>query len=138
MVMAGYNHGHEPAPLKIYIGRKGYDAEGNKITSDHNERDQFLGRNGLLWGQLYGQAISNKTIEELGLSNDANKNGLFDEHIFDEYLGNAAAPDTFKGAFTLLAFSGVAGTSRLQLVIKKLLWERPEEQPRNGKFKFSG
>ena len=104
MVMAGYNHGHEPAPLKIYIGRKGYDAEGNKITSDHNERDQFLGRNGLLWGQLYGQAISNKTIEELGLSNDANKNGLFDEHIFDEYLTNAAAPDTFKGRFYPTSF----------------------------------
>ena len=99
MVMAGYNHGHEPAPLKIFIGRKGYDAEGNKITSEHNERDQFLGRNGLLWGQLYGQAVSNKTIKNLGLTNDSNGNGLFDEHIVDEYLTNAAAPDKFKGRF---------------------------------------
>ncbi|GIR23832.1 MAG: hypothetical protein CM15mP38_0150 [Synechococcus sp.] len=42
-----------------------------------------------------------------------------------------------KGAFTLLAFSGVAGTSRLQLVIKKCSYgSGQEEQPRNGKFKF--
>ena len=137
MVMAGYNHGHEPAPLKIYIGRKGYDAEGNKITSDHNERDQFLGRNGLLWGQLYGQAISNKTIEELGLSNDANKNGLFDEHIFDEYLTNAAAPDTFKGRFYPTSFQWGGWDEPTAVGDQEMfLWERPEEQPRNGKFKF--
>ena len=48
MVTSGYNHGLEPAPLKIYVGRKGYDGEGNEITDEHSERDQFLGRNGLL------------------------------------------------------------------------------------------
>ena len=59
MVAAGYNHGQDPAPLKIYVGRKGYDAEGNEITKKHSERDQFLGNNGMLWGQLYGQALKN-------------------------------------------------------------------------------
>ena len=53
----------EPAPLKLYVGRKGYDAEGNKITSDHSERDQFLGRNGMLWGQLYGQTLKTSTLK---------------------------------------------------------------------------
>ena len=121
MVMAGYNHGHEPAPLKIFIGRKGYDAEGNKIASDYNERDQFLGRNGLLWGQLYGQAVSNKTIKNLGLTNDSNGNGLFDEHIVDEYLTNAAAPDKFKGRFYPTSFHGVVGMNQQPLVISKCI-----------------
>ena len=135
MVMAGYNHGQEPAPLKIFVGRKGYDAEGNEITDEHNERDQFLGRNGLLYGKLYGQAISNKTARTLGVDLDANGNGVYDDHAMDAYLTNADAPDNFKGRFlpTSYQWGGWDEPTAVQDT-EMFLWERPEEQ--HGKFKF--
>ena len=135
MVMAGYNHGQEPAPLKIFVGRKGYDAEGNEITDEHSERDQFLGRNGLLYGKLYGQAISKKTARTLDVDLDANGNGVYDDHAMDAYLTNADAPDNFKGRFlpTSYQWGGWDEPTAVQDT-EMFLWERPEEQ--HGKFKF--
>ena len=135
MVMAGYNHGQEPAPLKIFVGRKGYDAEGNEITDEHSERDQFLGRNGLLYGKLYGQAISNKTARKLDVDLDANGNGVYDDHAMDAYLTNVHAPDNFKGRFlpTSYQWGGWDEPTAVQDT-EMFLWERPEEQ--HGKFKF--
>ena len=58
IVAAGYNHDLEPAPLKIYVGVKGKAADGSEIAADANERDQFLARNGLLYGKIYGLALA--------------------------------------------------------------------------------
>ena len=139
MVTSGYNHGLEPAPLKIYVGRKGYDAEGNKITEEHSERDQFLGRNGMLWGQLYGQTLKNKHFEKLGIVADEDGNGLFDDHAMDTYLTTQAkAGDSFKGRFYPTSFQWggwdeptAVGNTEMRL------WERPEEQPKGHTF-FNG
>lgn len=91
MVMAGYNLNFEPAPLKIYIGKKGVDANGDALTEDANERDSFLGRNGLLYGQLYGMAATDETYAALGIEDvDA------DAKMLDEYMTNADAADTFS------------------------------------------
>ncbi|MGF1537871.1 MAG: calcium-binding protein [Elainellaceae cyanobacterium] len=91
MVMAGYNLEVEPAPLKIYIGRKGVDANGNALTEDASDRDSFLGRNGLLYGQLYGMAADDETYAALGIEEvDA------DAFMLDEYAVNADAPDNFS------------------------------------------
>ena len=91
MVMAGYNLEVEPAPLKIYIGKKGVDANGNALTEDANERDSFLGRNGLLYGQLYGMAATDDTFAALGIAEvDA------DTKMLDAYVTDADAPENFS------------------------------------------
>ena len=139
MVTSGYNHGLEPAPLKIYVGRKGYDAEGNKITAEHSERDQFLGRNGMLWGQLYGQTLKNKHFAKLGIVADEDGNGRFDDKVMDTYLtGHAKAGDSFKGRFYPTSFQWggwdeptAVGNTEMRL------WERPEQQPKRYTF-FNG
>jgi Ca2+-binding RTX toxin-like protein len=97
VVASGYNHDINPAPLKVYVGRKGLDAAGNQINFDNpnlSERDRFLGANGLLYGQLYGMAASAATYSQLGITN-VNA----DDKMLDAYLKNAAAPDDFSVRF---------------------------------------
>ena len=97
IVAAGYNHDINPAPLKVYVGRKGLDAAGNQINFDNpslSERDRFLGSNGLLYGQLYGMAANAATYAQLGITS-VNA----DSKMLDAYLQNAAAPDDFSVRF---------------------------------------
>ena len=94
IVASGYNHDINPAPLKIYVGRKGVDADGNAVdqaSADVSERDKFLARNGLLYGQLYGMAADAATYAELGITT-VNA----DSKMLDAYLKDAAAPDDFS------------------------------------------
>jgi Ca2+-binding RTX toxin-like protein len=97
IVASGYNHDINPAPLKVYVGRKGYDAAGNPINLDApnlSERDRFLGSNGLLYGQLYGMAADAATYDELGITTvDA------DTKMLDAYLKNTSAPDQFSARY---------------------------------------
>ena len=95
IVAAGYNLEVEPAPMKIYIGKKGVDANGDPLAEDANERDSFLGRNGLLYGQLYGMAAANETLAELGIEEiDA------DAFMLDEYAVDEDAPENFSVRYT--------------------------------------
>jgi Ca2+-binding RTX toxin-like protein len=94
IVASGYNHDINPAPLKVYVGRKGVDASGQAIdqaSTTVSERDKFLARNGLLYGQLYGMAATAATYSQLGISS-VNA----DNKMLDAYLQNAAAPDDFS------------------------------------------
>jgi Ca2+-binding RTX toxin-like protein len=94
LVMAGYNLEVEPAPLKIYIGKKGVDVDGNPLAADANDRDAFLGRNGLLYGQMYGMALDNATFTNLGITTvDA------DEFTMDAYAVDADAPANFNARY---------------------------------------
>ena len=94
IVTAGYNLEIEPAPLKIYIGKKGVDANGNPLAADANDRDAFLGRNGLLYGQLYGMALDNPTYANLGVTTvDA------DTFMMDAYAVDADAPTSFSARY---------------------------------------
>ncbi len=92
LAMSGYNLEVEPAPLKIYIGKKDFDASGNAIDySTASERDAFLARNGLLFGQLYGMAATDETYAALGITNvDA------DIEMLNAYATDAAAPESFE------------------------------------------
>jgi Ca2+-binding RTX toxin-like protein len=97
VVAAGYNHDINPAPLKVYVGRKGYDAQGNPLNLADpalSERDRFLGSNGLLYGQLYGMAADAATYADLGITS-VNA----DDKMLDAYLKNAAAPDQFSARY---------------------------------------
>ncbi|MEL7334163.1 MAG: calcium-binding protein, partial [Cyanobacteria bacterium J06560_2] len=94
IVTAGYNLEVEPAPLTVYVGKKGVDANGDALTEDANGRDSFLGRNGLLYGQLYGMAATDETYAALGIEEvDA------DIKMLDEYATNADAPDNFSARY---------------------------------------
>ena len=91
LVASGYNLEVEPAPLKIYIGKKGVDAFGNPLAEGASDRDAFLGRNGLLYGQLYGMAATDETYAALGIETvDA------DIKMLDAYATDAAAADSFS------------------------------------------
>ena len=95
IVAAGYNLEVEPAPMKIYIGKKGVDANGDPLSEDANERDSFLGRNGLLYGQLYGMAAANETLAELGIEEiDA------DAFMLDDYAVDEEASENFSVRYT--------------------------------------
>ena len=92
LVMSGYNLEVEPAPLKIYIGKKDTDAAGNAFNYvNASERDAFLARNGLLFGQLYGMAATDETYAALGITDvDA------DTEMLNAYATDADAPETFQ------------------------------------------
>jgi len=91
LVTSGYNLEIEPAPLQIYIGKKGVDANGDDLAEDASDRDAFLGRNGLLYGQLYGMAATDETYAALGIEEvDA------DVKMLDAYATDGDAPDNFS------------------------------------------
>lgn len=125
MVMAGYNHDLEPAPLKIYVGVKGLDANGEPIAEDAPERDQFLARNGLLYGKLYGMAVANETYADLGIDTIDTA-----EKMLDAYLSNADAPDGFEVAFVPTSYQW-GGWDKPVAVgeTEMMLWQEADEQP---------
>ena len=89
IVAAGYNYGYEPAPLKIYVGVKGKNADGTT-------GDGFLTRNGLAFGKLYGLAITADTVTSLNLD-PANKYSKTD--FMEAYLADETAPTKFEAKF---------------------------------------
>jgi len=97
VVASGYNHDINPAPMKVYVGRKGLDASGNVVDQasvNFSERDKFLARNGLLYGQLYGMAANASTYSQLGITS-VNA----DSQMLDSYLTNAGAPSNFSARY---------------------------------------
>lgn len=93
VICAGYNFNlpSDTAPLKVYVGKKGLDSTGNPVSTTASERDQFLARNGLLYGKLYGMALANEDFATLGITNPDPDNKLMDDYLKDE-----SAPDTFS------------------------------------------
>ena len=130
LVLAGYNHGLEPAPLKIYVGKKGRDATGRPVAADAPERDKFLARNGLLYGKIYGMAVANETYADLGISEiDTSKK------MMDAYVTNAKAAEEFEAAFIPTSYRW-GGWDRPAAVGKTemALWQKAEEQPAGYTF----
>ena len=133
IVAAGYNHGQEPAPNRIYVGMKDRAADGSKINyATANERDAFLARNGLLYGKIYGLALTPETFEKLGLE------VALDAKMVDDYMKNADAPNRFEGRFypTSYQWSGFDNPVAVQDT-EMMLWESEDEQPAGYAF-FNG
>merc|ERR1719197_426193 len=126
IVCAGYNYGYEPAPLKIYVGVKGMNADGTAGTG-------FLARNGLAFGKLYGLAISADTVTALKLDL-ANKYSKTD--FMEAYLKDETAPTKFEAKFfpTSYRFDGnVVNVGETELT----KWVTDSEQP-TGYYFFNG
>ena len=133
VVLAGYNHDLEPAPLKIYVGVKGLAADGTEIAADANERDQFLARNGLLYGKIYGLALANEAYAELGIDTvDPNTK------MMDAWLRDADAPDTFEAVFAPTSYQWGGWDNPVAVGQTEMtLWQAAEEQPEGHTF-FNG
>ncbi len=128
LVMAGYNLEVEPAPLTVYIGKKGVDEDGNPLAEDASERDSFLGRNGLLYGQLYGMALDDATYADLGIETvDA------DTFMMDDYAKDADAPDTFSAKYvpTSYRWDGF-DTPEAAADTEVFLWEKDGDTLEDG------
>ena len=133
IVAAGYNHDQEPAPNRIYVGVKHRNADGSKINySTANERDAFLARNGLLYGKIYGLALTPKVFADLGIE------VKLDAKMVDDYMKNASAPNSFNGRFYPTSYQW-AGFDKPVAVqdTEMMLWEKKEEQPEGYAF-FNG
>ena len=133
IVAAGYNHGQEPAPNRIYVGMKNRAADGSKMNyATANDRDAFLARNCLLYGKIYGQALTPETFTELGLEI------ALDAKMVDDYMKNGDAPNRFKGRFypTSYQWSGFDKPVAVQDT-EMMLWENEDEQPEGYAF-FNG
>lgn len=133
IVAAGYNHGQEPAPNRIYVGIKNRAADGSEINyATANQRDAFLARNGLLYGKIYGLALTPETFTKLGLE------VTLDAKMVDEYMKDADAPNRFEGRFYPTSFQW-AGFDQPVAVqdTEMMLWEQKDEQPEGYAF-FNG
>lgn len=125
LVMAGYNHEVEPAPLRIYIGRKGLDAAGIPVGADAPERDRFLARNGLLHGRIYGLAVANEVYADLGIAEIDPTT-----EMMDAYITNPEAARSFAAAFVPTSYRW-GGWDRPVAVgeTEMALWQQAGEQP---------
>jgi len=133
VVTSGYNHGQEPSPLKVYVGMKHRNADGSMIDyATANERDSFLARNGLLFGKLYGMAVTNETAAELvSEPNPASK-------MIDDYIRDADAPNSFTATYVPTSYQWGGWDKPVAVQdTEMMLWENEKEQP-EGHIYFNG
>lgn len=133
IVLAGYNHNIEPAPLKIYVGKKGVDAAGAPLAADAAPRDRFLARNGLLHGRIYGMAVATDAFVALGITEISPK-----AKMMEAYHTNPAAPNRFAAKFVPTSY--VWGGWDKPVAVKDtevFKWQMAEEQPAGHLF-FNG
>ncbi len=127
MVLAGYNHDIEPAPLRIYVGKKGVD-QNNQVVDPNgsaSERDKFLARNGLLYGKIYGMALANSDFAKLGIDSIDTS-----EKMLDDYLMNAIAPDRFQVKFVPTSYQWKGWENPVSVGNTEILrWQMANEQP---------
>ncbi|MGC9417987.1 MAG: hypothetical protein ACP5EN_03360 [Rhodovulum sp.] len=125
LVLAGYNHDLEPAPLKIYIGKKGLDAAGNPVGDDATERDRFLARNGLLHGKIYGLAVANTDYAALGIDTiDPTAK------MMDAYITNPEAADSFAAKFVPTSYQWGGWDAPVAVGETEMTrWQMAAEQP---------
>jgi hypothetical protein len=135
-VLAGYNHDQSPVPNRLYIGVKGKNVDGTAINyATASQRDAFLARNGLLYGKIYGLALSNSTYTTLGF-NGGTINAT--TKMVDTYLKNANATNTFSGRFYPTTYKW-AGFDQPKAVkeTEMMLWDDSDQQPAGYTF-FTG
>ncbi|MEL6573746.1 MAG: calcium-binding protein [Pseudomonadota bacterium] len=125
MVMSGYNHDEEPGALKIYVGVKGLDAAGNPVGADASERDQFLARNGMLHGKLYGMAVANEDYAALGIDTIDTA-----EKMLDAYMENPSAAENFAAKFVPTSYQWGGWDAPVAVKDTEMFkWGMAEEQP---------
>jgi len=136
VICAGYNHDQEPAPLKVYIGRKGFDAAGNAVDQDDPsvpERDKFLARNGLLHGMIYGMAVANQAYPDLGIETPDPS-----VKMLDAYITNPEAEDEFDVRFYPTSYQWKGWGTRNAVAVKDTEMFKWESEQPSGYTYFNG
>lgn len=133
IVTSGYNHDQEPSPLKVYVGMKDRLPDGSMIDyATANERDSFLVRNGLLFGKLYGMAVSTETAASLVAEPNPTAK------MMEEYIGNQDAPATFAANFVPTSYQWGGWDQPVAVQdTEMMLWKAEDEQP-EGHLYFNG
>ena len=133
VVTSGYNHGQEPSPLKVYVGMKDRLPDGSMISyATANARDSFLARNGLLFGKLYGMAVTTDVAATLVAEPNPT------EKMIEAYTGNAAAPASFAATFAPTSYQWAGWDNPVAVQdTEMMLWEAEDEQP-EGHMYFNG
>lgn len=132
LVMAGYNHDVEPAPLRIYVGKKGVDANNQKVDQNGSasQRDKFLARNGLLYGKVYGMALANADFAKLGIEQIDTS-----QKMLDDYMTNVHAPDRFKVKFVPTSYQWKGWDQPVAVGNTEInRWQMASEQPAGHTF----
>jgi len=132
MVMAGYNHDVEPTPLRLYVGKKGVDANNQKVDQNGSasQRDKFLARNGLLYGKIYGMALENRDFAKLGIRKIDTS-----EKMLDNYLTNPHAPDRFQVKFVPTSYQWKGWDQPVSVGNTEInRWQMASEQPAGHTF----
>ena len=145
IVCAGYNYDlpNDTAPMRIYVGKKGLDAQG--VAVDQNDpntsaRDKFLARNGLLYGKVYGMALANASYATLNLSRpnltDLNA-GATNQQLLDNYVLDTTAPNTFSVRYypTTYKWNGWGTANAVSVAnTEATKWFNANEQPTGYTF----
>ena len=109
------------------------DENNQVVGSTASARDQFLARNGLLYGKIYGLALANDGFADLGISNDNAS-----AQMMDDYLDNEGVPETFSARFYPTSYQWQGWENPVSVgetEIKR--WSDPAEQPTGYTF-FNG
>ncbi len=133
IVLAGYNHNSEPAPNRIYVGIKGRAADGNPISPNASERDQFLARNGLLFGKIYGLAVPTSGYNALGISSPDISAKMVDDYMKDVNASNFFSAKFFPTSYQWSGFDSPKAVKDTEMN----LWVKTSEQP-SGHLFFNG
>ena len=133
IVTSGYNHGQEPSPLKVYVGMKNRLPDGSVIDyATANDRDSFLARNGLLFGKLYGMAVTTDTAASLVAEPNP------PAKMIDAYITNKDAPNAFDATFVPTSYQWGGWDKPVSVQdTEMMLWESEDEQP-EGHVYFNG
>ena len=134
IALSGYNYYNPTAPIRLYVGRKGYAADGQVLdASTSSDVERFLGRNGLLHGQIYGLSVSSKVANGLGLDDEFWTSEVAygsDNANFNAYQKSSDSPAHFKGRFYPTDFKWGGFDQPVSVVETEMLrWTEPESQP---------
>lgn len=136
VICAGYNHDQEPAPLKIYIGKKGFDAAGRPVDQNDPavpQRDKFLARNGLLHGKIYGMAVANQAYPDLGIESPDPSSKMM-----DAYLINPEVAEEFDVRFYPTSYQWKGWGTRNAVAVKNTEMFKWESEQPSGYTYFNG
>ena len=130
LALSGYNFFNPTAPVRLYVGRKGYGADGEPLDlGSATKPEKFLARNGLLHGQIYGLSVNDRSAGRMGLGSD-----FWGDEVggkaFDGYQSSADAVDRFRARFYPSGFKW-SGFDQPVAVrdTEMLMWTQPEHQP---------
>ena len=130
IALSGYNFFNKTSPVRLYVGLKGYGADGEVLDlANASKPEEFLARNGLLHGQIYGLAVNGESANRMNLGADFWTEEVGGE-AFDDYQESAESVNRFGGRFYPSGFKWKGFDEPVAVRdTEMLMWTQPEHQP---------